>query len=247
MVEHSPEETIMIATMLRWAGTTRTLSLGTLVLTTLISYGFLGFAVLQGWPLWLMALAALTPWAPVFALATRWTATQADLWLALFFVLAITQSGHFLEHVAQMTQIHLLGLQGPQARGVFGALDIEWVHLIWNTWVLLAVLVLLIRFRTNRWLWLAALMAGWHGVEHAYIMSVFLRTGTPGTPGLLSEGGALAGGLPVSRADLHFLYNLAETVPLLIAFAIELRRGLTMRASGGRGAALMPGRPRAWR
>ncbi|MGH2584434.1 MAG: hypothetical protein ACRDJE_05915 [Dehalococcoidia bacterium] len=134
----------MITPVLRWAGTTRTLSLGTLVLTTLISYGFLGFAVLQGWPLWLVAL-----------------------------------------------------------------------------------------------------VAAWHGVEHAYIMSVFLRTGTPGTPGLLSEGGMLAGGLPLSRADLHFLYNLVETVPLLIAFAIELRRGLMMRTGGGCGTKLIPSRPRA--
>jgi hypothetical protein len=204
--------------------------LRTLALTTLVSYIALALATLQGWPLWAVTLAALTPWAPLFALATQRTA-RLDAWLALFLVLAVSQTGHLFEHAAQMVQIHVLGLTGKQASGVFGALNIEWVHLIWNAWVLLAVVALLAHYRHNGWLRLAVLLAAWHMIEHVYIMSVFMRTGTAGTPGLLADGGAIVGGLPLNRPDLHFLYNLAETAPLLIAFFVEARRALIGRST----------------
>ena len=60
-----------------------------------------------------------------------------------------------------------------RGRGIFGTLDIEWVHFVWNIWVLVAVVVLLLHYRTNRWLWLTALFSTWHAIEHAYIFSVF--------------------------------------------------------------------------
>jgi hypothetical protein len=144
-------------------------------------------------------------------------------WLALFYVLVVTQGGHFLEHVVQVTQIHILGLTGAEARGIFGALDIEWVHFAWNTWVIIAVFLLVRRFRSNPWLWVTLILAAWHEVEHAYIMSVYLATGRAGTPGLLAEGGAVNGGLPLIRPDLHFLYNLIETAPLVMAFIYQLK------------------------
>lgn len=158
---------------------------------------------------------------------------RADAWLALFYVLTATQGGHLLEHVAQMIQIHALGLRGPDARGIVGVLDLEWVHFTWNTWVLGVVLALLCRYRANRWLWLTAVLAAWHELEHAWIMVVYMSTGLVGTPGLLATGGAVAGGLPVSRPDLHFLYNLAETTPLVLAFRHQVhaaaRRGIRPR------------------
>ena len=148
----------------------------------------------------------------------------ANSWLALLSFLALSQTLHLFEHVAQMIQIHILGLSGPAARGIVGQLDIEWVHFIWNTWVLVALLVLLPRFHTNVWLVATVLLAGWHLTEHAVIMAAYLRTGVVGTPGLLAAGGLLAGGLPVARPDLHFLYNLAETVPLILGWRVELKR-----------------------
>jgi hypothetical protein len=148
---------------------------------------------------------------------------RAYQWLALFYVLVVTQTGHFLEHAAQMIQIHILALTGPDARGIFGTLDIEWVHFVWNTWVLVAVAVLLLRYRGNKWLWVAAIFSTWHAIEHAYIFSVYLSTGLSGTPGLLAQGGAIGGGLPFTRPDLHFFYNLIETVPLITAFFLQAR------------------------
>ena len=176
-----------------------------------------------GWPLWALVLATLAPWLPTFVADVAWTAHKFGA-LALLYVLVVTQVGHFLEHLAQMVQLHLLDLSGPHARGVFGQLDIEWVHFAWNTWVLLAALILVVRFPRNRWLWALAIAAAWHEAEHAYLLAVYLTTGQAGTPGLLASGGLAGGGLPIARPELHFAYNLVETVPLLAAFAVEIRR-----------------------
>lgn len=194
-----------------------------LVLTALASYVGQISAILQGWPLWAIGLATILPWIPLFALEMVWTYRHYQ-WLALFYILVITQGGHVVEHIVQMIQIHLLGLTGAGARGVFGQLDIEWVHFIWNTWVLIAVGLLVWRFRRNPWLWLTLAIASWHELEHVYIMSVYLSTGKQGTPGLLASGGVFGSGLGFVRPDLHFLYNMVETTPLVIAFVYQLRR-----------------------
>jgi hypothetical protein len=148
---------------------------------------------------------------------------RAEPALALFYVLAATQGGHFLEHVVQMVQIHLLGIPGPRAQGVVGALDLEWVHFIWNSAVLAGTYALVAAYPCNRWLWATAGLAGWHEIEHAFILVTFLTTGVVGTPGLLSFGGALGGGLPLARPNLHFLYNLVETTPLILGFLHQVR------------------------
>jgi hypothetical protein len=192
------------------------------MLVGLISAGALAFGTLEGWALWEIGLVGLLPWIPLFVQQLTWVYRHYE-WLALFYALVVTQAGHFVEHVAQMIQIHLLGLQGAAARGIFGSLDIEWVHFVWNTWVLIAVLVLLRPYGRSGWLRLTLLLTGWHELEHAYIFSVYLQTGISGTPGLLSSGGLIGGGLPLSRPDLHFLYNLAETVPLLLGFVLQLQ------------------------
>jgi hypothetical protein len=176
-----------------------------------------------GWPLWGATLAIGIPWLPRFALQVLRT-YRGQPWLACFYVLAATQLLHFGEHIVQMVQLHVLGLNGADASGVFGALNIEWVHFAWNSVVVVGAFVLLTRYPGNRWLWLTALISGWHAVEHTYIISVYLGTGISGTPGLLSRGGLLGGGLPVLRPDLHFFYNLVETAPLVVGFLDQTRR-----------------------
>jgi hypothetical protein len=205
----------------------RLLSLGNvpprvILVTVLASYVGQVLAELQGWPLWGIVLATLSPWIPLFFAEIAWTYRHYQ-WLALFYVLVLTQSGHVMEHVAQMFQIHVLKLSGPKARGIFGALDIEWVHFLWNTWIIAAVLLLLYRFRRNPWLWVSLLIAGWHEAEHLIIMAKYLATGRQGTPGLLATGGAIGGGV-LPRPDLHFLYNIVETAPLVGGFFYQLRR-----------------------
>ena len=170
-----------------------------------------------------MAILVILAWLPLFFLKTVAIHRQYG-WLAFFFILVVTQGAHFLEHVAQMVQIHLLGLSGLQARGILGMLDLEWVHFIWNSWVLLCAVLLVFLFRKNPWLWVLLVISVWHEIEHVYIMSVFLRTGHPGAPGLLASGGAIGGGLPLSRPDLHFFYNLLEELVLIMAYLYQIQR-----------------------
>jgi hypothetical protein len=192
-------------------------------LTALISAASLAAAFIQHWPLWGRGLAVVMPWIPLFAAETALMYKNYG-YLALFYVLVVTQIGHLFEHVAQVTQIHVFHLAGASARGIFGTLDLEWVHFIWNTWVLVAVLLLLPRFRKNPWLWATLGLSIWHEIEHLVVFSVYLTTGQAGTPGLLARGGLIGGGLPIPRPDLHFFYNLIETVPLVIGLVWQLHR-----------------------
>ncbi len=195
-----------------------------LVLASLISIGLLTMHML-GMDLWKVALLILLAWLPICVIKTKAIYRQYR-WLAFFFVLLIAQSVHFTEHIAQMIQIHMLGLSGTQAHGIIGMLDLEWVHFAFDAfWVPICVYTLLFVYRkSNPWLWVLAVIVTWHAVEHIAIMSFYLRTGIVGSPGLLAHGGAIAGGLPLIRPDLHFLYNLAEETLILIAYMYQLKR-----------------------
>ena len=213
----------MNTALLRRMVALRSLPSEVILLTLMSSYIGLAVGNLEAWPLWGVVLAGLLPWLSVVGLEAVWTYRHYSM-LAVFYILAISQLGHLGEHVAQMVQIHVLKLSDADASGVFGALDIEWVHFLFNTWILVAEAVLLRSFRRNPWLWGAFLFAIWHELEHTLIMWVYLTTGVAGSPGLLAQGGLIAGGLPISRPDLHFFYNLFETLPILIGFASQLKR-----------------------
>ena len=193
------------------------------LISALASYAGQVVAGLAGWPLWAKVAATLLPWAPLFGRGVA-HAGRTSGWLALYTVLVVTQVGHVLEHVAQIVQIHGLGLAGKEARGVFGALDVEWVHFAWNAWILVAVVLLLRHLPGNGWLGVALVVAGWHMVEHAVTLWTYLSTGVAGSPGLLGAGGAIAGGGPLPRPDLHLVYNLIETLPLVAGFLFEAGR-----------------------
>jgi hypothetical protein len=180
-------------------------------------------AVLAGWPLWLIVSVGLALWTPVFTMEVAWTKEHFG-WLALLYGLSVLQGAHMVEHVVQMVQLHVLHLTGPAARGVFGMLDIEWVHFVWNSLVFVALGLLVWRFPRSPFLWATFAISVWHQVEHSYILSVYLRTGVSGTPGLLAKGGKIGGGLWLKRPDLHFFYNLVETLTLFAAFGLQLRR-----------------------
>lgn len=146
-------------------------------------------------------------------------------WIALFGTLVVSQLGHVVEHIVQVFQIHVLDMRAPDARGLLSPLDTEWVHFLWNDWILIAIALLLVAYPGIRSLWVAAAFSTWHAIEHAYLVAGYLVTGISGQPGLLAAGGLIGGGLPISRPDLHLLYNLAELIPLLLAFRIALRAG----------------------
>src|SRR5258707_13972992 len=195
-----------------------------IVLASLTSFGLLVMHLMV-WELWIVALLILLAWSPIFVRVTLAIYRQYR-WLAFFFVLLIAQSVHFTEHIAQMIQIHLLGLSGMQAHGIIGMLDLEWVHFIFDAgWVPICVYTLFFIFRkSNPWLWVLLPIVTWHALEHIVIMRVYLTTGVVGSPGLLARGGGIAGGLPLTRPDLHFLYNLVEDTLILIAYAYQLKQ-----------------------
>lgn len=129
----------------------------------------------------------------------------------------------FGERGREVDRAHLIQPppRGHAAGGIFSQLNVEWVHFLFNTYLLAAFLALAFRFRRNPWLWVALAAAVLHEAEHLYIMIRFLRTGIPGLPGLLARGGVI--GIPLSRADVHFLYNFVESIPMMLAFAWQMR------------------------
>ena len=179
----------------------------------------------MGWQLWLVAILILLAWSPIFFYTTRALYRQYQ-WIAFFFVLLVAQSVHFTEHIAQMVQIHLLGLSGAQAHGIIGVLDFEWMHFGFDAcWVPICVYTLFFLYRrSNPWLWILLPIVTWHAIEHVVIISYYLRTGIVGSPGLLASGGALWGGLPISRPDLHFFYNLAEETLIVLAYLHQIKQ-----------------------
>jgi hypothetical protein len=179
----------------------------------------------MGWQLWLVAILILLTWSPIFVRTTIALYRRYG-WLAFFFVLLVAQSVHFTEHIAQMIQIHILGLMGSQAHGIIGVLDFEWTHFLFDAlWVPICVYTLFVVFRkSNPWLWVLVPVVTWHGIEHIAIMSVYLRTGIVGSPGLLARGGAIGGGLPLTRPDLHFFYNLIEETFIVIAYFHQVKQ-----------------------
>src|SRR5207245_10844004 len=114
-------------------------------------------------------------------------------------------------------------LHGKQSSGIFSMLNTEWVYFLWISWVLLLSIFLMFFFRKNIWLWMLFIFAIWHEIEHIYIMSVYLRTHIEGTPGLISRGGAIGGGLPLIRPDVDFVYAVIEETLLLLAYYHEVR------------------------
>lgn len=64
-------------------------------------------------------------------------------------------------------------VSGPPACGIFGQLDLEIVHLVWEAAGWLLILLLLSHFPYNRWLWLTLAGATIHTFEHLFIGFTF--------------------------------------------------------------------------
>ena len=195
------------------------LLIATLVISTLIVSSFwLGVA------LWQVGSIILLAWIPLVAYVMSIFYRLYGTGVAAFFLLVVGQAAHLVEHCAQMVEIHLMGLKGPQASGIIGQLNNEWVHLIWNSWVLAFCFVLFFWFRKNPWLYVLFVFGIWHEAEHLYIISKYIQTGIAGNPGLIAKGGLIGGGLPIARPDLHFFYAVFEETVIILAFVLEIRR-----------------------
>jgi hypothetical protein len=182
----------------------------------------LAFILMAQFVMWYLALAILAVWSPL-AFRTFYTYMLANnKMMAVYFVFVALQSIHMSEHVAQEIQIHLLGRPPSMSHGILGGpvFDTEVLHYLFDSWwIPMNTVLLLVMLRgRERWLWLMLPLVCWHAAEHYVIMVDYWRTGITGTPGLLAAGGHIHWFVSVSRPDLHFLYNLLETVPMLFGF-----------------------------
>jgi cyclic nucleotide-binding protein len=64
-------------------------------------------------------------------------------------------------------------VQGPPACGVFGQLDLEIVHLLWDVMGWILTMWLLTKFPKSIWLWIAVFWSSVHTVEHVFISYTF--------------------------------------------------------------------------
>lgn len=186
--------------------------------TALLSYVLQIGAILQGQPLYVVAIYTLLPWIPLVLFEGIWKFEHYNLF-AIFALVAFLQIGHLGEHFLQVTQLTAMNgtfacpppvddaanaaravqgglrtaveaptfqnasfvmrdsgsgvVQGVPACGVFGQLDFETVHLVWDSLVWVGALFLLTRFPRNPWLWVAAFFASTHEGEHLFLGWIF--------------------------------------------------------------------------
>lgn len=180
------------------------------------------FILLCQFLLWEIAMAIITLWLP-WCIRYALDLFKIEYTLALYFIFVALQSVHMGEHVAQMVQLHILGRAFANSHGIFGAaLDVEVLHFLFDSvWIPFWTLYLIYK-RRDLWMIIMLPLALLHCAEHIVIMDYYIRTGITGSPGIMASGGLI--GSPLSRPDLHFLYNLAEESAMILGFrkAIEL-------------------------
>jgi hypothetical protein len=186
---------------------------------------FLG-SFYYGFPLWGKALCLLIPMAPLFTFEAAWKYEHYGFY-AFMLVFAVLQVGHLGEHSAQVGQLLFSGGDISVAHGVFGALDRELVHFVWDSLVWVGICVLLYKLGPhNKWLWIALIASSFHEVEHLFLFyldrfhTAFYDGG--GTTGIMAKGGLV--GTPFDRPYLHYVYNWFVVVPLLMALWDETKR-----------------------
>ena len=74
-------------------------------------------------------------------------------------------------------------ITGPAACAIFGQLDLEIVHLIWELIGYFGTALVLFYFVHNVWLLIALICLSWHGVEHLTITYFYYFDQTPILPG----------------------------------------------------------------
>jgi hypothetical protein len=196
------------------------------VLTTaLVSTAVVIGATYLRQPLWERTLWALIPWAPLMVFEEIWKYKHYGFY-AIFLGLAAIQVGHLGEHTVQVTQLLIYHGDLTRSHGVFGQLDFETVHFVWDTVIWVSGAVLVWRFSDNWWVWVSWAVASVHQVEHVYlfwmyrVQNEFWAHG--GIAGIFGKGGLV--GSPFPRPYLHFLYNFFVIVPMLFGLWNETKR-----------------------
>ena len=229
------------------------------VITALASYLAQLIGILLHWPLWAIALATILPWVPLFTMKILWTSKHYGF-MALYLVIMILQAGHVGEHVVQVLQF--IFIYNPahscygfswygickDAHGVFGELDRETVHFIWDGLILVACIVVKVHFRKSKniWLTLAVVAAAIHQAEHIFLFGTFLfdnnfyqnggyflgihiASGYGAQNGVMGHDGLVGTLIPFlnpilpARIPLHFIYNTLVLIPMLLGFRKQVQ------------------------
>src|SRR5438132_5194569 len=189
------------------------------LITAAISYLLQIGAIVQGYPLYGIVAVTFLPWILVFAFEYIWKYEHYGFF-AFLLAFVLLQLGPLAEHTMQIVQLYATGGNLASSHGVFGQLDFETVHVVWDSSVWLGLAICLYKFSRNRWLYVAFIFASLHEVEHLYLYYIvnfdkpYYLTG--GLAGVMGYGGVV--GSPLYRPYLHFFYNFLVVTPLVIAF-----------------------------
>jgi hypothetical protein len=148
----------------------------------------------------------------------RWHKPALQLFLAV--VLA-----HWAEHLAQATQIYLLGWPVPEARGVLGLwfpwlVKSELMHYLYALVMLVGLWMLRDGFRgpSRRWWTVALGIQFWHHIEHALLIGQAVSAhnlfGAPVPMSVLQ--------LLIPRVELHLFYNTIVFIPMVTGMYLHM-------------------------
>lgn len=136
------------------------------------------------------------------------------LWLYMVIVF-----GHWVEHLAQVYQVYIMGWQAAEAGGALGLVapglaQSEFLHTGYNTFLLAGIILLRPGFvgRGRFWWNVALLVQGWHFFEHLLLQIQWLS-------GIYLFGAQQQTSifqLWFPRVELHFVYNLLVFLPMVI-------------------------------
>jgi CRP-like cAMP-binding protein len=238
----------------------RELQFRAVVITALCSYAAQLIAILLHWSLSAIALVTILPWVPLLTMKVLWTSKHYGF-MAFYGVMMLLQAGHVMEHVVQVLQF--IGIYNPAAgcfgfswygvcslaHGVFGELNREIVHFIWDGLILVACIVLRVHFRhvKNIWLTLAVIAAAIHQFEHCYLFGIYIfdpnfyyhggyflgihiASGYGAQNGVMGHDGIVGTLIPFlnpllpARIPLHFIYNVFVFIPMVLAFRQQVRQ-----------------------
>ena len=194
--------------------------MGAVLLTMLASGLGIGWSILDSWPFYGIVAIGLVPWIPLFFFEAAWKYENYGFY-AILSTFTILQLGHLGEHTAQVIQLMIYNGNLAKSHGIFGNLDLELVHFVWDTGVWLGLLLCAYKlgFR-NKWILVALLFSSLHEVEHMFLFYInrtnldFYQHG--GFAGIMGKNGLI--GTPLARPYVHYIYNFFVVVPLVMAF-----------------------------
>lgn len=196
-----------------------------------------------GWVLWQATAQTLA--VMIIAMIPKWRDDLRNYGIVamILSILLMAQGFHMVEHLVQWAQYYVFNYTMQNSVGLLSPANTEWVHFVWNWTVLILIGILISLGMRSNWAWALFIYGIAHTTDHTYLLLRFLQmserlkalcgTAIPaqGLPGIIGQGGWLAQseltrGSWVSRIpfittairlDVHFWWNMGETVLLLLA------------------------------